>query len=113
METDWYCPKCKWWINEDGLSDPEYDNKVVVALDWIHCPKCETALETRPAEFAKYRRRACDKPRKSVAMGVRVEDIPKAMKKWPGSRYDKDGYLEVSGRAEKKQRMKQRGFCEY
>lgn len=113
METDWYCPKCKWWVNEEGLKDEEIISRVIVHKNGLYCPKDGTPLEIRPAEFSNYSRKACDKPRRSVAMGVRPEDIPNAMKKWPGSRYDKDGALLIASRREKKIRMKQRGYCEY
>jgi hypothetical protein len=111
METEFYCPKCKWWISEEGLKDE--DSRVIVSVFGLHCPRDHADLESRAAEFTNYARRACDKERRSLAMGIRPEDIPVAMKKWPGSRYDKDGALLISGRAEKKLRMKQRGFCEY
>lgn len=54
-----------------------------------------------------------DRPRKSVAMGVHPSQIPEAMRRFPGSRYDKNGHLLIANRAEKKLRMKQRGYCEY
>lgn len=113
METDWYCPECKWWVTEAGLKDEEYLSVVVVNSCGINCPKCWARLKSRPSEFENYSRKVCDKARKSYAMSVRPEDVPNAMKKWPGSRYDKNGVLEISGRAEKKIRMKQRGFCEH
>lgn len=115
MEIEWFCPKtgCHWWSNEEALKDVEYPAEFLVRKYGIHCPKCKTRLVSREAIWVNYRSPVCDKPRKSVAMGVRPEDIPKAMKKWPGSRYDKTGALEISGRAEKKVRMKQRGYIEY
>lgn len=110
METDWYCPKCRWWTTEEGLKDE--DTRVVVSLFGLECPRDRTDLETRPSEFNKYSRKVCDKPRKSRAMAVNPRDIPNAIRKWPGSRYDKKGLLEISSRAEKKIRMKQRCLVE-
>lgn len=49
----------------------------------------------------------------SRAMGVHPSQIPMAMKKWPGSVYNKKGQLRIQGRTEKKVRMKQRGYIEY
>ena len=109
FRSEWFCPKCKWWINEEGL---KYDPGVVACADGFHCPRDDEVLETRPAEFSNYARRACDKERRSLSMAIRPKDVPKAMIKWPGSRYTKNGVLLVSGRSEKKIRMKQRGLIE-
>jgi hypothetical protein len=54
-----------------------------------------------------------DNPRISRAMGVHPSQIEAAMKKWPGSRYDKSGNLLIANASEKKARMRQRGYIEY
>jgi len=58
-------------------------------------------------------RRQIDKPRKSAAMGVHPSQIGEAMRAYPGSRYDKNGHLLIANRAEKKVRLRQRGYIEY
>ena len=55
-----------------------------------------------------------DSPRESLSMGVDVSQIPEAMKRFPGSRYNpKTGALKIQNRTEKKVRMRQRNYCEY
>jgi putative FmdB family regulatory protein len=50
----------------------------------------------------------------SWAMGVNVEQIPEAIKAFPGSEYNpKTGQLRVKSRAHKLQEMKRRGMEEY
>jgi hypothetical protein len=46
-------------------------------------------------------------------MGIHPSQIEAAMKKWPGSRYDARGNLLLQNLAEKKVRMKQRGYVDY
>jgi len=50
--------------------------------------------------------------RYSSSMGVDPSQIRNAMKAWPGSTYTPDGRLIIHSRAEKKKRMKQRGYIE-
>ena len=49
----------------------------------------------------------------SDAMGVHPSQIPEAMKRYPGSVYDKEGRLLIRNRAHKKYEMKRRGYVEY
>ena len=49
----------------------------------------------------------------SRAMGVAPHQIEAAMRRYPGSVYNKKGHLRIQGRTEKKVRMKQRDYVEY
>ena len=112
----WVCSKCGFEIEQTRV---DLKTKDALALNYENsipkCPSCNIMLkrEDQSIEPENYARRVCDKERRSVAMGIRPEDIPIAMKKFPGSRYDKTGVLLLSGYREKKVRMKQRGYCEY
>jgi DNA-directed RNA polymerase subunit RPC12/RpoP len=77
----------------------------------VACPGCNKQIEQ--CHDNPNRCDGGDKPRVSQAMAIRPEDIPVAMQKWPGSRYRDDGALHISGRTEKKIRMKQRNLVEY
>lgn len=76
----------------------------------MECPKCG---KMAPRNFAKATVGMKDNPRVSRAMGVHPSQIEAAMRKYPGSRYDKDGNLLIANRTEKKLRMKQRNYIEY
>ena len=54
-----------------------------------------------------------DNERWSWAMAVNPENIPEAMKKYPGSQYNERGQLLVRNRSEKLRHMKMRGMEEY
>ena len=48
----------------------------------------------------------------SWSMGIAPEDIPKAMKMYPGSEYNAEGQLRVASRHDKIKKMRQRGLVE-
>jgi putative FmdB family regulatory protein len=75
--------------------------------------KCEACGKMAPRHFGSSLVGHKDSPRTSRAMGVHPSQIEAAMKRWPGSRYDANGNLLIANRAEKKARMRQRGFIEY
>jgi len=76
----------------------------------VPCTKCG---KMSPRSFDGSTGGFKDNPRVSLAMGVLPNQIEAAMRKYPGSRYDKNGGLLIRNRTEKKLRMKQRGYCEY
>lgn len=76
----------------------------------VPCTKCG---KMSPRSFAGSTGGFKDNPRVSLAMGVNPDQIEDAMKRYPGSRYDKNGGLLIRNRTEKKQRMRERGYCEY
>jgi putative FmdB family regulatory protein len=50
----------------------------------------------------------------SEAMGVNVEQIPEAMRTFPGSEYHPEtGALKITSRKDKLRKMKERGYVEY
>ena len=52
--------------------------------------------------------------RYSEAMGVNVEQIPEAMRTFPGSEYHPEtGALKITSRKDKLAKMKERGYVEY
>ena len=76
----------------------------------VPCTKCKTEA---PRHFGGSTVGHKDNPRRSLAMGVHPSQIKEAMRAFPGSRYDASGALLIVNRAEKKLRMKQRGYTEY
>lgn len=76
----------------------------------VPCLKCG---KESPRHFGSSQVGHKDNPRRSLAMGVHPSQIQAAMKKWPGSQYDSSGALLIANRAEKKLRMRQRGYTEY
>ncbi|MHA2022567.1 MAG: FmdB family zinc ribbon protein [Candidatus Thorarchaeota archaeon] len=77
----------------------------------VDCPICG---KKAPRDYSgKCNIALRDNPRVSRAMGVQPSQVDIAMKKWPGSRYDAQGNLLIANRAEKLQRMKQRGYTEF
>jgi hypothetical protein len=77
----------------------------------LPCDKCG---KLAPRNYAHPK--AClgfsEEERISRSMGVHPSQIEAAMKKWPGSTYDKNGNLRYKGRSEKLRRLKQRGLIE-
>ena len=86
------------------------------------CPSCGQEME----DFALIKDRketmpctkcSTDSPRHFGGSTVGHKDNPsqikEAMRAFPGSRYDASGALLIANRAEKKLRMKQRGYTEY
>lgn len=53
-----------------------------------------------------------DHVRWSDSMGVNPEQIPLAVKTFPGSEYDHEGRLKIKNRKHKKLEMKRRGYVE-
>ena len=53
-----------------------------------------------------------ENPRWSESMGVTPEQIPEAMRTFPGSEYDSEGRLLITSRKHKKFEMKRRGYTE-
>lgn len=49
----------------------------------------------------------------SDSMGVNPDQIQEAKKLFPGSEYLPDGRLKVKNRADKKKKLKERGYIEY
>lgn len=96
------CPECGTEMEDFALIK---DRKQT-----LPCTKCGTES---PRHFGGSQVGYKDNPRVSRAMGVHPSQIPAAMRKWPGSRYDAKGNLLIANRAEKKLRMKQRGYIEY
>lgn len=95
------CPKCNE-LSEEFVTMSERKSAIV-------CPNCgEMSPQTLVGSTVTHK----DSPRKSRAMAVHPSQIEAATKKWPGSRYDKDGLLDVANRTEKKERMRQRGYVE-
>ena len=74
---------------------------------------CEKCGKDSPRYYGNHVTANADHPRISIAMGVQPCQIAEAMKAFPGSRYNKEGNLLIANRAEKKLRMKQRGYTEY
>lgn len=54
-----------------------------------------------------------DNERWSESMGVTPEQIPEAVKTFPGSTYDSTGRLLIKNRKHKLQEMKKRGYVEF
>ncbi|HDZ13506.1 hypothetical protein LCGC14_1310370 [marine sediment metagenome] len=79
----------------------------------VPCSECGKSSPRSYVSSMSSKTQVGDKPRKSVAMGVHPSQIEEAMKRFPGSRYDKNGHLEIANRAEKKVRLKQRNYVEY
>jgi hypothetical protein len=75
--------------------------------------KCTECGKMAPRYFGSHLVGHKDSPRVSRAMGIHPSQIEAAMKKWPGSRYDASGNLLLQNHAEKKVRMKQRGYVDY
>lgn len=76
------------------------------------CPQC--GAYCRRNRSAEYVHTDCmDHPRWSEAMGVNPDQIPEAMRRFPGSTYDSEGRLLVKNRADKKKKMKERGYIEF
>lgn len=53
-----------------------------------------------------------DAERWSDAMGINPDQIPLAMKTFPGSEYNSEGQLKIKNRHHKKLEMKRRGYVE-
>ena len=49
----------------------------------------------------------------SESMGVTPEQVPEAMRTFPGSVYDSEGRLLIKSRKHKIQEMKRRGYAEF
>jgi len=85
------------------------------------CPKCGSGTYRlrfcyeKPREEPLINIDATMQPRErwSDAMGVHPNQIPEAIKRYPGSVYDKEGRLLIRNRAHKKFEMKRRGYIEY
>ena len=76
--------------------------------------KCDRCGKMAPRDYTDSGHCHSEKEMVSRAMGIHPRDIPKAMKKWPGSRYDpRTGHLLLRGRTERNQRMRERGFVDY
>lgn len=75
------------------------------------CPTCKKKSRRNYRKEAKYTD-CVDRPRWSDAMGVHPDQIPEAMRRFPGSQYNSEGQLLVESRADKKKKMKERGYVE-
>jgi hypothetical protein len=86
---------------------------VKVEQDGLCCPECCLPVSFYLHSSQKHVGIFSEEERVSLAMGVHPEQIPEAMKAYPGSRYREDGALLYKGRSGKKAAMKQRGYTEY
>ena len=110
------------WVVTYECQDCEETFDEVVNVDSgtpeMPCPKCKEMCgwvklggkpkSTRPFVNIAYPEHI----RESLAMAVRPEDVPAAMKKYPGSTYNSRGHLIIHNRAEKLKRMKERNLIE-
>lgn len=106
----WKC-SCGYWTTvgrlDAGLDECEVDAEGLI------CPDCGTHLEPGLHSTNKNVGIFSGEERRSWAMAVHPDQIPDAMKKWPGSKYDsKTGQLIYKGRTGKKVAMKARGYIE-
>jgi len=96
------CEECSH-LTEDVCSFSEKQDDVA-------CEKCGS---TTYESFKRNDKGNAENPRESLAMGVHPSQIEIAQKKWPGSRYNPEtGRLKIRNRAEKKVRLRQRGWIE-
>jgi hypothetical protein len=107
----WACSDCDFEVTDGWLKHDMED--VVVLLDGLFCPKCGSPLSSYMHSSQKHVGIFSEEERVSLAMGVHPDQIPEAMRAFPGSRYRPDGALIYKGRSGKKAAMRQRGYTEY
>lgn len=85
------------------------------------CPDCESKWYRlrfckEPKREAELVTIACtmeSRPRYSMALGVAPDQIEEARKIHPDAEFNKRGDMLIKNRADKKRRMKERGFVEF
>jgi putative FmdB family regulatory protein len=76
------------------------------------CPGCNGPASRNIEEECAGRKQIPEHTRLSKAMGVNPEQIPEAMKAYPGSEYTPNGDLIIHSRQHKLKEMKRRGMEE-
>jgi hypothetical protein len=99
-----YCYKCK----EGHVTD-----KYVAAMQPYISITCDCGRKARRSFMdEQVNTDMVHNERLSESMGVQVDQIPEAMKTFPGSEYNSDGALKIKSRKHKLFEMKRRGYVE-
>ncbi len=105
-------PCYKYKCDDCGTEMQEFST-ISKRAETVPCSECGKQSQRNYMSSMSSKTQQADTDRVSIAMGVHPSQIEEAMKRFPGSRYDKNGHLHYKGRAEKKVRMKQRNYIEY
>ena len=100
-----YCYRCELGhTNEDFKRKPNPSK-------YVKCKVCGQRAD-RDVGLEHIHTDCGDAERWSDSMGVNPDQIPLAMKTFPGSEYDHEGRLKIKNRCHKKVEMKRRGYVE-